>query len=91
LFLWRSTLTGQFVLLAIYGLCSGDKRSFEFTEAFHAHLVEVSGEHAQIEVGLIISSQYETTIDSAERLQQIPKHKKTTLGKNTVCGTQAIC
>ncbi|KAJ9608016.1 hypothetical protein H2200_007004 [Cladophialophora chaetospira] len=29
-----------FVLLALYGLCSGDKRSYEFTEAFHSHLMD---------------------------------------------------
>jgi hypothetical protein len=32
----------QFILLEIYGLCSGDKRSYEFVEVFHGDLMEVS-------------------------------------------------
>ena len=31
----------QFVLLEIYGLCSGDARSYEFTEVFHGCLLQV--------------------------------------------------
>lgn len=29
-----------FILLEIYGLCSGDKRSYEFVEAFHSNTVQ---------------------------------------------------
>jgi hypothetical protein len=29
-----------FILLAIYGICSGDKRSYEFIEAFHVNLMQ---------------------------------------------------
>jgi hypothetical protein len=32
----------QFILLELYGLCSGDKRSYEFVEAFHGNLIQVS-------------------------------------------------
>lgn len=32
----------QFILLELYGLCSGDKRSYEFVEAFHGNLLHVS-------------------------------------------------
>ena len=31
----------QFLLLNIYGLCSGDKRSYEFVEAFQGDLTTV--------------------------------------------------
>jgi len=32
---------GKFILLELYGLCSGDKRSYEFVEAFHGNLIYV--------------------------------------------------
>ncbi len=31
----------QFILLGLYGLCSGDKRSYEFSEAFQGNLIQV--------------------------------------------------
>ncbi|KAK3615957.1 hypothetical protein LTR56_026275 [Elasticomyces elasticus] len=31
-----------FILLSIYGICSGDKRSYEFVEAFHSSLLQAS-------------------------------------------------
>lgn len=31
----------KFILLELYGLCSGDKRSYEFVEAFHGNLISV--------------------------------------------------
>ena len=34
--------SSQFILLELYGLCSGEKRSYEFVEAFHADLSQVS-------------------------------------------------
>lgn len=36
----RSDSAKTFILLEIYGLCSGDKRSFEFWEAFHYGTME---------------------------------------------------
>ena len=34
--------TKTFVLLALYGICSGDKRSYEFFEAWHASTLETA-------------------------------------------------
>ncbi|MCJ1471562.1 hypothetical protein MMC13_000202 [Lambiella insularis] len=34
-----------FILLEIYGLCSGDKRSYEFVEAFHARMLSAVEEY----------------------------------------------
>ena len=37
----------SYILLEIYGLCSGDKRSYEFVEAFHAKMLRVADEYKQ--------------------------------------------
>ncbi|KAK4944569.1 hypothetical protein LTR10_016003 [Elasticomyces elasticus] len=37
----------QFVLLALYGLCSGDKRSYEFVEVFHGNLIHSVQEYSR--------------------------------------------
>ncbi|KAK5227824.1 hypothetical protein LTR47_008395 [Exophiala xenobiotica] len=36
-----------FILLELYGLCSGDKRSYEFVEAFHGNLIHAVQEYSQ--------------------------------------------
>ncbi|KIW30690.1 uncharacterized protein PV07_06409 [Cladophialophora immunda] len=36
-----------FILLELYGLCSGDKRSYEFVEAFHGNLIHSVQEYSQ--------------------------------------------
>lgn len=36
--------TMTFILLEIYGLCSGNKRSFEFSEVWHGSLLHTAGE-----------------------------------------------
>ncbi|KIW48009.1 uncharacterized protein PV06_00648 [Exophiala oligosperma] len=36
-----------FVLLALYGLCSGDKRSYEFLEVFHGNLIHSVQEYSK--------------------------------------------
>jgi hypothetical protein len=38
---WSCAYQVQFILLEVYGLCSGDKRSYEFVEAFHAKMLSV--------------------------------------------------
>ncbi|KAK4551893.1 hypothetical protein LTR86_010794 [Recurvomyces mirabilis] len=37
----RRLLLASFILLEIYGLCSGDKRSYEFVKAFHTDTLQV--------------------------------------------------
>ncbi|KIV92371.1 hypothetical protein, variant 2 [Exophiala mesophila] len=41
-----------FILLELYGLCSGDKRSYEFVEAFHGNLIHSVQEFSQASQGL---------------------------------------
>ncbi|TKA68425.1 hypothetical protein B0A49_08387 [Cryomyces minteri] len=39
-----------FILLEVYGLCSGDKRSYEFVEAFHAKMLSAVEEYKRTDV-----------------------------------------
>jgi len=43
----RLVVAKTFVLLALYGLCSGDKRSFEFVEVFHGNLIHSVQEYSR--------------------------------------------
>ena len=54
-----------FMLLEIYGLCSGDKRSYEFVEAFHMNLLQAVQD---CELQAISSSSSGAEIDGRRRL-----------------------
>ncbi|KAI1613367.1 hypothetical protein EDD36DRAFT_475380 [Exophiala viscosa] len=43
----RLTTVRTFILLELYGLCSGDKRSYEFVEAFHGNLIYSVQQYSQ--------------------------------------------
>jgi hypothetical protein len=42
----RLVVVKTFILLELYGLCSGDKRSYEFVEAFHGNLIHALQEYS---------------------------------------------
>ncbi|KAK6369385.1 hypothetical protein LTS17_009728 [Exophiala oligosperma] len=44
----KLTVVKTFILLELYGLCSGDKRSYEFVEAFHGNLIHVTSTPSQV-------------------------------------------
>ncbi|KEF52372.1 uncharacterized protein A1O9_11613 [Exophiala aquamarina CBS 119918] len=52
----RKLLLAQFILLELYGLCSGDKRSYEFAEAFHGSLIHSVQEYSQACKGAVTSA-----------------------------------
>ncbi|KIW19369.1 hypothetical protein PV08_03664 [Exophiala spinifera] len=43
----KLTVVKTFVLLALYDLCSGDKRSYEFLEVFHGNLIHSVQEYSK--------------------------------------------
>ncbi|KAK4935802.1 hypothetical protein LTR10_023209 [Elasticomyces elasticus] len=43
----KLTTVKTFILLELYGLCSGDKRSYEFVEAFHGNLIYSVQQYSQ--------------------------------------------
>ncbi|KAH8799730.1 hypothetical protein F5884DRAFT_115759 [Xylogone sp. PMI_703] len=42
----KLVIVKTFILLELYGLCSGDKRSYEFVEAFHGNLIHSIQEYS---------------------------------------------
>lgn len=56
-----------FILLALYGICSGDKRSYEFTEAFHVSMIQVMRyccELASTEPNAAVSSRFSLVLEA---------------------------
>ena len=61
-----------FILLAIYGICSGDKRSYEFVEAFHLSTTQAMRHCWQlepVELGLADSRELSLTLEALDVIE----------------------
>lgn len=63
-----------FILLAIYGICSGDKRSYEFVEAFHLSMMQAMKYYCQLAPSELESSNSRALSLTAEALDIIESY-----------------